>query len=123
MQLRNRRYVYEGIPPEQYVKRIFWFKCVDYWRKTGKEMYMSENEEFFDNLPADDSIEAEEREQRLGRVTQILNQLDEKCLKFVTLFYFHSKSIAECGKALNMTPESAKVKRHRCIEKLRNFVL
>lgn len=123
IQLRDHQYTYQGVPPEQYVKRIFWYKCVDYWRKHGHLEPLPDDEGLLENWQVDDSEEAMERESMINRVLQSLVRLDENCLKLVRLFYYQNKPLSECGQELGITAESAKVKRFRCIEKLRNFVL
>lgn len=123
IQLRNRQYAYQGVPPEQYVKRIYWFKCVNYWRRNGHLEPLPDEDSLLENWPVDDSEESAERESLINRVLQSLTRLDENCLKLVRMFYYQNKPLVECGQELGITAESAKVKRFRCIEKLRNFVL
>lgn len=121
IQLRDQLFSYQGIPPEQYIKQIFWRRCVDFWRKNGHWEPLPDDG-LLNTLLKDDTEENAEQEWLINQVMQGLTRLDENCQKLVRLFYYQNRPLAECGQELGITPESAKVKRFRCIEKLRNLV-
>lgn len=123
VKLRDRKYTYEGIPPEQFVKRIHWNKCVDYWRKHGKLEPLPDDDEFLNKWETDDSEADRKRESLIERMMHEIDRIDANCQKLVKLFYFQSKPLTECGSELGITPESAKVKRFRCIDKLRKILI
>ena len=69
-------------------------------------------------LTADDVGYNEEKEEQLKALSQILNQVTEKCKKIFELFYFKKASMAEIAEKLGFTSvNSAKTQKYKCMEK------
>lgn len=69
-------------------------------------------------LTADDVGYSEEKEEKIKVLSQILNQVTDKCKKIFELFYFKKESMSEIAEKLGFTSvNSAKTQKYKCLEK------
>ncbi len=61
-------------------------------------------------------------EEEASRYQQLYNQLQDECKRILYAYYVHDKSLKEIANELNITENSVRVKKFRCIENLKkNF--
>ena len=59
------------------------------------------------------------REERIKLLHSYIGQAGENCQKILRLFYWEKKSYEEIALEMEMTPESAKNQKYRCMKKLK----
>ena len=62
-------------------------------------------------------------EEKLKKIMIALKLLKEPCQKLLSIFYFEKKSLKIIAKELNIEEASARNKKYRCMEKLRELAL
>lgn len=65
--------------------------------------------------------EASIREKRIKLLHGYIGRVGENCQKILRLFYWKKKSYEEIGLKMEMTPESAKNQKYRCMKKLKEL--
>lgn len=136
VQLRTGRFAYQGIPVEQYVRSLFWKKCVDRWRKYRPERSMSslqttdhDNSEqsaalaLYGDLLAEGTARAEEKEIWLQRVEIALGRLEAPCRQLIENFYLARHSSKTVADMLGLSDGYTRLKRTRCLNALRKQLL
>lgn len=66
---------------------------------------------------------AQEEELRLQNMTIALSQLETPCREVLTHFYFYKKSLGEIAAYFEIDEASAKNKKYRCMQKLKQILL
>lgn len=56
-----------------------------------------------------------------SRYQQLYNQLQDECRRILYAYYVHDKSLKEIANELNITENSVRVKKFRCIENLKKI--
>lgn len=67
--------------------------------------------------------ERTKKEDKLNRTMMAFNKLGRDCKILLTKVYFEKKSMKEIGMELNLDAASAKNKKYRCMQKLRELAL
>ncbi|SDL26244.1 RNA polymerase sigma factor, sigma-70 family [Siphonobacter aquaeclarae] len=123
--LRNGRYQFVGKPVGAYVFRLCQLKWYTFMRDTDKPLPLDslrktgeDDDEDFEwdladvaNTPGGD----------LNALEKAMLELQDGCRKLMQFFYVEEKSLAECGALLGIQEGSAKVKRFRCAQQLRDL--
>jgi RNA polymerase sigma-70 factor (ECF subfamily) len=79
----------------------------------------SENSEhLFDEMALEDHSQIE-----LTRLAKVLEELEEDEVEFIELRFFENYSFKEIGYFLNITPDNAKTKTYRILEKMKKLLL
>lgn len=109
-----------------FLVRVAKNKWLDYLRSstykkttflTEKIMENTENEvlNFADGQDEDDA--------RLKRIHDAFRNLGDECKSVLINFYFHKKSMKEIAMLINIDEASARNKKYRCMQKLRELAL
>lgn len=108
---------------EAYLFTIAKNKWTDQTRLVSKKKTISIDEKMY-QLKADDTndtSEVAEKEERLSITLAAFENLGQACKELLTQFYFHKNSLREIAERLNMEEASAKNKKYRCIQKLKEL--
>ncbi len=63
------------------------------------------------------------KQEQLGKVMEAFGQLGLPCKELLTEFYFGKKSVREIASSLNIEEASARNKKYRCMQKLKELAL
>lgn len=63
------------------------------------------------------------KENRLNGIMAAFKDMGEPCKQLLTIFYFEKKSLREIAEELQIEENTARNKKYRCMEKLRELVL
>lgn len=108
---------------EAYLFTIAKNKWIDQTRLVSRKKTISIDEKMY-HLKADDTndtSEMAENEERLSITLAAFENLGQACKELLTQFYFHKISLREIAEKLNMEEASAKNKKYRCIQKLKEL--
>ena len=100
-------------------------KWIDQIRVTGRKKTISLDEKVH-LLPADETTpitEVHEKEEQLTITLSAFENLGQSCKDLLTWFYFHKMSLKAIAESLDMEEASAKNKKYRCIQKLKELAL
>lgn len=100
-------------------------KWIDQIRVSGKKKTISIDENAH-QLPADEATpitEAHEKEKQLTITLTAFENLGQACKDLLTWFYFHKMSLKAIAESLDMEEASAKNKKYRCIQRLKELAL
>lgn len=100
-------------------------KWMDQLRVASKKRTVSIDEKFME-LRSEETMDAhehKEREQKLSITLTAFEKLGKDCKELLTQFYFHKKSLRNISHELNIEEASAKNKKYRCIQKLKELAL
>ncbi|SRX54183.1 ECF RNA polymerase sigma factor SigM [Aequorivita sp. CIP111184] len=100
-------------------------KWIDQTRAVGKRKTTTIDERLY-QLEADETAlnhESNEKEQQLNITLTAFENLGPACKELLTEFYFHKMSVREIAQKLNIEEASAKNKKYRCIQKLKELAL
>ncbi|MBA3985677.1 MAG: sigma-70 family RNA polymerase sigma factor [Flavobacteriales bacterium] len=107
-----------------YLYQIAKNKWVDYLRSnTYKKTSQLTDTITFSEEEEDYSESGQEEESRIKETYAVFKELGEQCKEVLTQFYFYKKSIREIAEVLNMEEASARNKKYRCMQKLREMLL
>lgn len=76
-----------------------------------------------DNSEIDEFNDHEEKDQKLEVTIAAFGKLGSECKDLLTRFYFNKKSLRDIASSLNLEETSARNKKYRCMQKLRNIAL
>ncbi len=141
--MRDRKFIFQGKPIAAYANAICQRQWLSQLRrtkhlqlKTYQEPSVDEvewiddlihgnefNEDFLENdIPEFQSIWADDiQEADYEALERARNELGRNCQLLIDYFYVQDKSLAECGKLLGIQEGSAKVKRFRCFQRLKEL--
>ncbi len=108
---------------EAYLFTIAKNKWIDHVRNASKKKTIPINEKAH-ILTAEESQhinESEEKEQQLAITMKAFENLGQACKDLLTHFYFHKLSLRTIAEKLDMEVASAKNKKYRCIQKLKEL--
>ena len=100
-------------------------KWIDQIRVSGRKKTISIDEKAH-QLAADESTpitEAHEKEKQLTITLAAFENLGQACKDLLTWFYFHKMSLKTIAENLDMEEASAKNKKYRCIQRLKELAL
>lgn len=100
-------------------------KWIDQIRVRGKKKIISIDEKIH-HLAADETspiTEVHEKEEQLTITLSAFESLNQACKDLLTWFYFHKMSLKAIAESLEMEEASAKNKKYRCIQKLKELAL
>ena len=100
-------------------------KWIDQIRVSGRKKTISIDENAH-QLAADESTpitEAHEKEKQLTITLAAFENLGQACKDLLTWFYFHKMSLKAIAESLDMEEASAKNKKYRCIQRLKELAL
>lgn len=98
-------------------------KWIDETRRKAKKKTTSIDVKMY-QLASDESIqinEQDEKENQLCITLAAFESLGGACKELLTAFYFHKVSLRSIAENLNMEEASAKNKKYRCIQKLKEL--
>lgn len=92
-------------------------------RKNGKMILNIDDDEQHYILVDDDEIEKKEvQEKQYQQMAEVLKNMGEKCRQIITEFYYKKTSLEKIALLLGITPASAKVTKHRCMNTFKSKV-
>ena len=100
-------------------------KWIDQLRVSGKKKIVSIDEKVH-HLQADETspiTEVQEDEKQLKVTLAAFENLGQACKDILTQFYFHKMSMKAIAESLGLEEASAKNKKYRCIQKLKELAL
>lgn len=108
---------------EAYLFTIAKNKWVDQTRVVARRKTISINEKMY-QLEADDitrTSDLEKKEAQLSITLTAFENLGQGCKDLLTQFYFHKKPLRAIAESLGLEEASAKNKKYRCIQKLKEL--
>lgn len=90
------------------------------YKKTVPYINNSTEDTFLETFETEDVLQEDEK---LQNTMQAFNQLGDGCKKLLKLFYFNKKSLRTIAEELAIEEASARNKKYRCIQKLRELVV
>lgn len=108
-----------------YLYQIARNKWIDYLRSAQYKKTIQLNTNDMDLMKDKELLADSEAEQdeRLHRTTEAFKRLGEECKKMLLRFYFHKKSMREIAESIHIDEASARNKKYRCMERLRELTL
>lgn len=110
---------------EAYLFTIARNKWIDQTRIVAKRKTISIDEKMY-QLEADDTTQPsdlDQKELQLSITLTAFENLGQGCKDLLTQFYFHKMSLRAVAERLEMGEASAKNKKYRCIQKLKELAL
>ncbi|WGF93151.1 RNA polymerase sigma factor [Aequorivita marisscotiae] len=109
---------------EAYLFTIARNKWIDQTRTVAKRKTTSINDKMY-QLAADDTPASElnKKDMQLTITLAAFENLGQGCKDLLTQFYFHKMSLRNIAENLNIEEASAKNKKYRCIQKLKELAL
>ena len=106
-----------------YLYQIAKFKWLDVLRTSRKKKVSRMKDMMIEDDSLTNTMAIEnEHEQKVQMVMAAFEQLGNDCEKILKQFYFKQLSMQEIAEQFDITEHSARNKKYRCIEKLRNVV-
>jgi RNA polymerase sigma factor (sigma-70 family) len=109
-----------------YIYQVAKNKWTDYLRSARyrKTTGMIDNyHPAYDASEIDEFNDYEEKDQKLEATIAAFGKLGAECKDLLTRFYFNKKSLRDIASSLNLEETSARNKKYRCMQKLRNIAL
>jgi RNA polymerase sigma factor (sigma-70 family) len=69
----------------------------------------------------DNSLNRLIRKEDIAQARQLLGRLGERCRKILYLFYYHKEPMEKIAAEMDLTADSAKNQKYRCLNQLREF--
>lgn len=110
---------------EAYLFTIAKNKWIDQLRGVAKRKTISINDKMY-QMATDETIqtfEPDKMETRLSITLTAFENLGQACKDLLTQFYFHKLSLRDIAENLHIEEASAKNKKYRCIQKLKELTL
>ncbi|MEO1436209.1 MAG: sigma-70 family RNA polymerase sigma factor [Bacteroidota bacterium] len=104
-----------------YLFRIARNKWLDHLKSAHNRRTISV--EHHDQEKADEAQEDEALNQRLSNMHSAFEELGDECRVLLKYFYYAKKSMKEIADLLSLDPASARNKKYRCMQRLRQFAL
>ncbi|MDR3712108.1 MAG: sigma-70 family RNA polymerase sigma factor [Puia sp.] len=138
---KNRYESREGKGLESYLRKICRFRWLERTRSAAfryssamdTESFSGEENDFRGDsggkqLPStdllndsDDSLNQLIRKEEIDQARQLLARLRERCRKILYLFYYRRLSMEEIASEMELTADSAKNQKYRCLNQLREL--
>ncbi len=99
------------------------------WRDYLRSAQFKKTAAFTDNFHQSDEAdifeidEYVENDKRLDATMNAFERIGDECKELLTKFYFKKESLRDIANALNLGEASARNKKYRCIQKLREIAL
>ncbi|MEM6725853.1 MAG: sigma-70 family RNA polymerase sigma factor [Bacteroidota bacterium] len=104
-----------------YLFRIAKNKWLDHLKSAHNRRMVSVDQ--YDNEQAEDEPEDDGLNQRLDHMHTAFEQLGNECKVLLKYFYYAKKSMKEIADLLSLDPASARNKKYRCMQRLRQIAL
>ncbi|MDQ1089700.1 RNA polymerase sigma factor [Siphonobacter sp. SORGH_AS_1065] len=143
--IRDKKFVFQGKPIAAYANAICQKQWLSHLRRTKNNRFKIYQEptanevDLIDDLiqgneSEDSALEKElaesqsiwsddDQEADYEALDRARNELGRQCQVMIDCFYVQGKSLAECGEILGIQEGSAKVKRFRCVQRLKELYL
>ena len=108
-----------GVPFIAWLLRIAANETAQYFRDTQKMRVVNVEQSGIEEICDEDSSSAIEQREN---VFKALKQLDADSLELIEMRYFEKRSFKEIGAIKKITENNAKIKVHRILDKIRNFL-
>ena len=121
--IRNGHYTYrEEAHFSTYFIQICKFRFLEKMR-TAENRFTRSEDMLEHIIKGDDDIQLNlETIEMSYRVHQLVEQLDDHCKEILEAYYWERLSMKEIGERLDMTPESVRNAKYRCINKLKKLL-
>jgi RNA polymerase sigma factor (sigma-70 family) len=117
--LKERYESRESIGLEAYLHHICRFRWLERTRSAAFR-YSSPLDEQDVHEP-DNSFNHLIRKEDIVQARQLLGRLGERCRKILYMFYYHKESMERIAAEMDLTADSAKNQKYRCLNQLREF--
>lgn len=112
-----------SVDAKVYLYRICLNKYIDQFRKQKRMPMISIIDEEIQEI-LDESLGEVERKLIIERLMIVFEEkLKKECQVILKAFYFHQKSLKEIAEMQNITPNSAKTQKSRCLRYLRDMIV
>ena len=110
---------------EAYLFTIAKNKWIDFTRTVAKKKTISIDEKIYELTDDETSKSSDriEKEHQLNITLTAFENLGQACKDLLTQFYFQKLSLRDIAKNLDLEEASAKNKKYRCIQKLKELAL
>lgn len=75
----------------------------------------------WEKADGDNKLDAMIKKEQINYAVKLVSQLGEKCRNILTMFYYEKKNMQEIAAANNLTAESAKNEKYRCMQQLKKM--
>jgi RNA polymerase sigma factor (sigma-70 family) len=117
--LKERYESRDGKGFEAYLHRICRFRWLERTRSAASRYSSRLREE--DMPDPDNSLNRLIRKEDIAQARQLLDRLGERCRKILYLFYYHKESMERIAGEMDLTADSAKNQKYRCLNQLREL--
>ncbi|MCP4520148.1 MAG: sigma-70 family RNA polymerase sigma factor [Cytophagales bacterium] len=116
------KYTYKGVPFSAWLYRIALNETNLYFRKNKTRRAVSLEDAGIYRLGEEQVFEEDEYEGQIHQTIECINQLAEKEVELLELRFFEQRSFKEIAYLLGINENTAKVRSHRLIEKMKKII-
>jgi RNA polymerase sigma-70 factor (ECF subfamily) len=115
-----QKFEYKGVPFSAWLYRIASNEFLKYCRKEKRmPVYSLEKETAKKLTNFSEELADERQEERIDKLTKVLETLKTKDMQVIELRFFENKSFKEIGFILETTESAAKMRTYRILEKIK----
>ena len=117
---KNQYQQHNHVKLSSYVLQIVKYQWLNKHRKAyqKREQPIENNYDYYADIDIHKDLENLERNQQ---ILKIIRQLPQRCQKILEMFYWQKQNILQISQYLNITPESAKNAKYRCMQKVKSL--
>lgn len=120
LNVKSGKYTYQG---NAKVTTVVFDYCKKVWLNVlSSKGFKSKVEMPSDYAPAETSDSGTEQEEKISAVEWALKKLGESCQTIITWYYIDGLSLKEIAELLKITIPSAKDKKYKCMQKLKEII-
>lgn len=115
-----KKYTFQGLPFSSWLFRIAHNTLIDTYRKDKSLRIVDFSSERLASVAME--VESREKEEQYTAVMKLIPELSEEEISLLELRFFEQRKFKEISEILDITEESARVKVHRLIVKMRGML-
>lgn len=115
-----KKYTFQGLPFSSWLYRIAQNTLTDVYRKNKSVHIIDASSKQLESIQ--EELNMDEKEKRIEAILELLPKLLEEEIALIELRYFDQRRYKEIAEILNITEESARVKTHRVIVKIKGML-
>jgi RNA polymerase sigma-70 factor, ECF subfamily len=115
-----KKYTFQGLPFSSWLFRIAQNTLIDTYRKDKLQRIVDFSSECLESVAME--VESGETEARYEAVMKLIPELSEEEISLLELRYFEQRKFKEISEILTITEQSARVKVHRLIVKIKGML-
>jgi RNA polymerase sigma-70 factor, ECF subfamily len=115
-----KKYTFQGLPFSSWLFRIAQNTLIDMYRNNKAERIVDCTSKHLEAVAME--AETSETEEQFNALTKVISELNEEETSLLELRYFEERKFKEISEILNITEESARVRTHRLIMKIKGML-